>query len=135
MYLFIGADGQKLDKSINYQLAHSELWNKLASQSNTITSSNDSEDTGNTGQDPTLTKINSGSNWQYLSLVFNIFKKYLGLSALVENLGSSVPNPTEKASRHPHDGTEDHTATKTDMVQLPMPPPVGLPQVCRCDMV
>ncbi|XP_026214692.1 tudor domain-containing protein 7A isoform X2 [Anabas testudineus] len=96
MYLFIGADGQKLDKSINYQLAHSELWNKLASQSNTITSSNDSEDTG--------------------------------LSALVENLSSSVPNPTVKASRQTHDGTEDHTATKTEMVQLPMPPPVGLPQ-------
>uniref|UniRef100_A0A7N8YFX3 Tudor domain containing 7 a n=1 Tax=Mastacembelus armatus TaxID=205130 RepID=A0A7N8YFX3_9TELE len=32
MYLFIGADGQELDKSINHQLTQSELWQKLSTQ-------------------------------------------------------------------------------------------------------
>lgn len=54
MYLFIGADSQELDKSINYQLAHSELWQKLIMQNNnnnnTIVSSNSIVDTGNTRQ-------------------------------------------------------------------------------------
>ncbi|KAM6939531.1 tudor domain-containing protein 7A [Xenentodon cancila] len=37
MYLFIGGDGQDLHKSINHQLAQSELWQKLMPQSrNTI---------------------------------------------------------------------------------------------------
>lgn len=54
MYLFIGADGQELDKSINHQLAHSELWYKLTTQNNiTNISNNSSEDTGNTSQDQT----------------------------------------------------------------------------------
>lgn len=55
MYLFIGADSQELDKSINHQLAQSELWQKLTAQNNnnssTITSNNSSVDTGNTAQD------------------------------------------------------------------------------------
>lgn len=34
MHLFIGTDSQDLDKSINRQLAQSELWNKLITQSN-----------------------------------------------------------------------------------------------------
>ncbi|XP_027139011.1 tudor domain-containing protein 7A isoform X1 [Larimichthys crocea] len=40
MYLFIGTDGQELDKSINHQLSKSELWHKLTTQNNnnTITS-------------------------------------------------------------------------------------------------
>lgn len=48
MYLFIGTDSQQLDKSINYQLAQSELWHKLTTRNNnsTITSSNSSMDTG-----------------------------------------------------------------------------------------
>ncbi|KAM8842026.1 tudor domain-containing protein 7A [Synchiropus picturatus] len=33
MYLFIGADSQELSKSINYQLAHSEMWRQLVAQS------------------------------------------------------------------------------------------------------
>uniref|UniRef100_A0A8C4DZA1 Tudor domain containing 7 a n=1 Tax=Dicentrarchus labrax TaxID=13489 RepID=A0A8C4DZA1_DICLA len=38
MYLFVGADSQELDKSINRQLAQSELWHKLTTQNNnTIT--------------------------------------------------------------------------------------------------
>ncbi|XP_041789848.1 tudor domain-containing protein 7A [Chelmon rostratus] len=49
MYLFIGTDSQELDKSVNHQLAQSELWHKLTTQNNnnTITSSNSSVDTGN----------------------------------------------------------------------------------------
>uniref|UniRef100_A0A671USH4 Tudor domain containing 7 a n=1 Tax=Sparus aurata TaxID=8175 RepID=A0A671USH4_SPAAU len=48
MYLFIGTDSQQLEKSINYQLAQSELWHKLTTRNNnnTITSSNSSMDTG-----------------------------------------------------------------------------------------
>ncbi|XP_044202265.1 tudor domain-containing protein 7A isoform X1 [Thunnus albacares] len=41
MYLFIGADSQELDKSINHQLAQSELWQKLTAQNK-----NTSVDTG-----------------------------------------------------------------------------------------
>lgn len=54
MYLFVGADSQELDKSINYQLAQSELWQKLTTQNNnnTITSSNGSSvDTGKNEQE------------------------------------------------------------------------------------
>uniref|UniRef100_A0A7N8XR69 Tudor domain containing 7 a n=1 Tax=Mastacembelus armatus TaxID=205130 RepID=A0A7N8XR69_9TELE len=43
MYLFIGADGQELDKSINHQLTQSELWQKLSTQ-NKVTSNNSSVD-------------------------------------------------------------------------------------------
>jgi len=32
MYLFIGGDGQELHKSINCELAQSELWKKLVTQ-------------------------------------------------------------------------------------------------------
>lgn len=46
MYLFIGADSQELDKSINYQLAQSELWNKLITRNNTIADMNRSVETG-----------------------------------------------------------------------------------------
>lgn len=45
MYLFIDADSQDLDKSINHQLAHSEFWYKLTTRNN-----DNSEDTGNTSQ-------------------------------------------------------------------------------------
>lgn len=54
MYLFIGADSQELDKSINHQLAQSELWQKLTTQNNnnTINSNSNSSgvDTGNTNK-------------------------------------------------------------------------------------
>ncbi|XP_073336645.1 tudor domain-containing protein 7A [Pagrus major] len=47
MYLFIGTDSQQLDKSLNHQLAQSELWHKLTTRNNnnTVTSSNSSMDT------------------------------------------------------------------------------------------
>ncbi|GAA6232649.1 tudor domain-containing protein 7A-like [Lates japonicus] len=107
MYLFIGADSQELDKSINYQLAHSELWQKLIMQNNnnnnnTIVSSNSSVDTG--------------------------------LSALVEKLtlSSSVQNPIVEASAEPCQGAEDSSdpdmTTKTGKQPIPMPPPLELPQ-------
>ena len=52
MYLFIGADSQELDKSINHQLAQSELWQKLTAQNK-----NNGVDIGNTAQDePANTK-------------------------------------------------------------------------------
>ncbi|XP_035856662.1 tudor domain-containing protein 7A isoform X3 [Sander lucioperca] len=104
MYLFIGADSQELDKSINHQLAQSELWQKLTTQNNhnTIISNNSSVDTG--------------------------------LSALVEKLtlSSPVPNHIVKASTQRLHGAEDSsspdTTTKTGMHPLPMPPPLEFPQ-------
>ncbi|XP_070775926.1 tudor domain-containing protein 7A [Enoplosus armatus] len=108
MYLFIGADSQELDKSVNHQLAQSELWQKLTTQNNnnnnTITSSNSIVDAG--------------------------------LSALVEKLtlSSPVPNPIVKASTRPLHRAEDSSfpdrTTKTGMQPLPMPPRLELPQVC-----
>lgn len=55
MYLFIGTDGQELDKSINHQLSKSELWHKLTTQNNnnTITSNTLGVDTGNAAQEKT----------------------------------------------------------------------------------
>ncbi|XP_074486805.1 tudor domain-containing protein 7A [Sebastes fasciatus] len=106
MYLFIGADSQELDKSINHQLAQSELWQKLTTPNNNnhnaITCNNGSLDTG--------------------------------LSALVEklNLNSPVPNPIAKDSTRPLHGAEDSsspdTTTQTGMQTLPMPPPLEFPQ-------
>ncbi|XP_078124832.1 tudor domain-containing protein 7A [Sander vitreus] len=104
MYLFIGADSQELDKSINHQLAQSELWQKLTTQNNhnTIISNNSSVDTG--------------------------------LSALVEKLtlSSPVPNHIVKTSTQCLHGAEDSsspdTTTKTGMQPLPMPPPLEFPQ-------
>ncbi|KAM9856959.1 tudor domain-containing protein 7A [Aulostomus maculatus] len=47
MYLFIETDSQDLDKSINHQLAHSQLWQKLSAQDNhIITNNNRSLETG-----------------------------------------------------------------------------------------
>lgn len=70
MYLFIGTDSQQLDKSINYQLAQSELWQKLTTRSNnnTIPSSNSSMDTGITAHP---TKVPFGAvpnNNQYFNM-------------------------------------------------------------------
>ncbi|XP_047434630.1 tudor domain-containing protein 7A [Mugil cephalus] len=44
MYLFIGVDSQELQKSVNHQLAQSELWQKLTSKN--VTSSSSSGDSG-----------------------------------------------------------------------------------------
>ncbi|XP_070684167.1 tudor domain-containing protein 7A [Pempheris klunzingeri] len=104
MYLFIGAESQELGKSINHQLAQSELWQKVTTQNNNIiiTSNNRSVDTA--------------------------------LSALVEklSLGSAVPNPAVKASARPLHVAEDSSLTdttnKTWTQPLAMPPPLELPQ-------
>lgn len=49
MYLFIGADSQEQNKSINHQLAQSELWQKLSveNNNNTVTGINSISDSGN----------------------------------------------------------------------------------------
>ncbi|XP_078021949.1 tudor domain-containing protein 7A [Epinephelus lanceolatus] len=103
MYLFIGADGQELDKSINHQLAQSELWRKLTTQNNnTITSYNSSVDTGLSALVEKLT------------------------------LSSHVPQAIVTASAQPLPGAENtlsaDTATKAEMQPLPLPPPLELPQ-------
>ncbi|XP_056227991.1 tudor domain-containing protein 7A [Seriola aureovittata] len=102
MYLFIGAVSQELDKSINYQLAHSELWQKLTTQNNTIKSSNSGEHTG-----------------------LSALVEKLTLSSLVQN-------PVVKASTQPCRRAEDpslmDTATKTGKQPLQMPPSLALPQ-------
>lgn len=52
MYLFL-SDSQELDKSINHQLAHSELWQQLRAQNN-LSISNNNLDAGKiTTQDNT----------------------------------------------------------------------------------
>ncbi|XP_040000863.1 tudor domain-containing protein 7A isoform X3 [Xiphias gladius] len=103
MYLFLGTDSQRLDNSINHQLAESELWQKLTTQNNnTKTSSKTSLDTG-------LSAL-----WEKLTL------------------NSSVPNPVVKVSTQPCHGAEDSSlldmTTKTSRQPLPMPPPLQLPQ-------
>uniref|UniRef100_A0A4W6D2F8 Tudor domain containing 7 a n=1 Tax=Lates calcarifer TaxID=8187 RepID=A0A4W6D2F8_LATCA len=69
MYLFIGADSQELDKSINYQLAHSELWQKLIMQNNnnnntiqTLTNSNSPKPCGNIHLNQPLLFFQPGQN-------------------------------------------------------------------------
>ncbi|XP_042340663.1 tudor domain-containing protein 7A isoform X2 [Plectropomus leopardus] len=103
MYLFIGADSQDLDKSINHQLAKSELWQKLTTQNNnTINSNNSSVDTGLSALVEKLT------------------------------LSSPVPNPIVKASTRLLHGAENsistETATKAELQPLSLPPPLELPQ-------
>jgi len=68
MYLFIGADSQELDKSINHQLAKSQLWQQLTTQNNTITnntiiSNNGGLDSGNTARRQTPSPTNSQHLW------------------------------------------------------------------------
>lgn len=47
MYLFIGTESLELEKSINHQLAQSELWNKTIMQNNdTIASMSERVDPG-----------------------------------------------------------------------------------------
>uniref|UniRef100_UPI003AAD656D tudor domain-containing protein 7A-like n=1 Tax=Centroberyx gerrardi TaxID=166262 RepID=UPI003AAD656D len=107
MYLFIGADGQELDKSINRQLAQSELWQKLTEQNSTtaITNSN---------------SVDAGD-----------------LSALVEKLSLSSPalSPTFKPATQAQQGAGEPpyipAPAKTTTARkkpLPMPPLLDLPQ-------
>ncbi|XP_054460020.1 LOW QUALITY PROTEIN: tudor domain-containing protein 7A [Anoplopoma fimbria] len=100
MHLFIGADSQELDKSINHQLAHSELWEKLPTENNNnrITCNNSNVDTG--------------------------------LSALVEKLtlSSPVPNLITKSSTGPLQGADVPSAPDMTTKPLPLPPPMELPQ-------
>lgn len=54
MDLFVGADSQERDKSINHQLAHAEWWQTLAAHddnNNNNSSSTSSGDTGNTAKE------------------------------------------------------------------------------------
>ncbi|KAM8772193.1 tudor domain-containing protein 7A [Acanthopagrus schlegelii] len=97
MYLFIGTDSQQLDKSINYQLAQSELWQKLTTRSNnnTIPSSNSSMDTAH--------------------------------SALVERLtlGSLSGQPADRAGNSPLPDTTTKTSMQPlplpPLLELPQP--------------
>ncbi|XP_071359625.1 tudor domain-containing protein 7A isoform X5 [Trachinotus anak] len=99
MYLFIGAASQELDKSINYQLAQSELWQKLKTQNNTtIKSSDSSVDTGLSALVEKLT------------------------------LSSLVPQPTMKPCHRAEDSPLPDTTTETGTQPLQMPPSLELPQ-------
>ncbi|XP_040892353.1 tudor domain-containing protein 7A [Toxotes jaculatrix] len=103
MYLFIGAGTQDLDKSINHQLAQSDLWQKFTTKNNTtITNRNRSVDAG-----------------------LSVLVEKLTLS-------SSVPNPVVKTSTQPCQRAEDlslpDTTTKPGKQPLPMPPLLELPQ-------
>uniref|UniRef100_M4A9B9 Tudor domain containing 7 a n=1 Tax=Xiphophorus maculatus TaxID=8083 RepID=M4A9B9_XIPMA len=98
MYLFDGGDGQKLDKSINHHLAHSEVWQKVVSRNtNTVTS------TGSNIVDTDLTSL--VEKW---------------------TLGNPVPSPRIKTSSVPR--AKDDAAVKTGTQPLPLPPPLDLPQ-------
>uniref|UniRef100_UPI0037E96AC4 tudor domain-containing protein 7A n=1 Tax=Semicossyphus pulcher TaxID=241346 RepID=UPI0037E96AC4 len=98
MYLFIGTDSQELEKSINHQLTHSELWQKLITQNNNaINSSNSSMDTGITAHMVRLT---------------------------VSSPDKSLPRPLSRAQ----DASFPDPAIKTGTEPLPMPPPLELPQ-------
>ncbi|KAK2815923.1 hypothetical protein Q5P01_026390 [Channa striata] len=104
MYLFIGADVHDLDNSINRQLAQSELWQKLASPINTTT----------------ITGMNRN--------------EHTGLGAVVEKstLGNSFPDPNVEASAQPHHAGKEcslqDTTTNTEVLPLPFPPLLELPQ-------
>ncbi|XP_060908783.1 tudor domain-containing protein 7A [Labrus mixtus] len=103
MYLFIGTDSQELEKSINRQLAQSEMWQKLTTKNNhTTPSSNRSTDKGLSDMVEKLT------------------------------FSSPAPNTLINASTGPPPRAEDSsipdTTTKTGTQPLPMPPPLELPQ-------
>ncbi|XP_076585153.1 tudor domain-containing protein 7A [Chaetodon auriga] len=100
MYLFVGSDSQELEKSVNRQLAQSELWHKVTQNNNTVTSYNSNVDTG-LGALVKLTLDSPVSN--------SIIK------------GSTRPHRTE-------DSSFPDTATETGMQPLAMPPLLELPQ-------
>nr|XP_019940044.1 PREDICTED: tudor domain-containing protein 7A-like [Paralichthys olivaceus]XP_019940045.1 PREDICTED: tudor domain-containing protein 7A-like [Paralichthys olivaceus]XP_019940046.1 PREDICTED: tudor domain-containing protein 7A-like [Paralichthys olivaceus] len=103
MYLFIGADSQELDKSINHQLAQSEHWQKLTTQNtNTVTGSYKSIETGLSALVEKLT------------------------------LNSPVPSPLVKTTHQPCYEAEDSSltdgTTRNGKQPLPLPPLLELPQ-------
>ncbi|KAL3067125.1 hypothetical protein OYC64_016968 [Pagothenia borchgrevinki] len=101
MYLFIGSDSQELDKSINHQLAKSQLWQQLTTQNNTIISKNGGLDSG-----------------------LSAFVEKLTLS-------NPAPYPFAKTSSQAlleaGNGPPD-TTSKTGMQPLPLPPSLDFPQ-------
>uniref|UniRef100_A0A3Q3M809 Tudor domain containing 7 a n=1 Tax=Mastacembelus armatus TaxID=205130 RepID=A0A3Q3M809_9TELE len=101
MYLFIGADGQELDKSINHQLTQSELWQKLSTQ-NKVTSNNSSVDAGLSALVEKWTLDSSDPN----PAVKTLTEPYFAAGDL------SLPN----------------MIAKTGIQPLSLPPPVVLPQ-------
>ncbi|XP_041641263.1 tudor domain-containing protein 7B-like [Cheilinus undulatus] len=102
MYLFIGTNSQELDKSINRQLAQSELWQKLTTKNNNaITSRNNSK---NTELDDLAERM---------------------------TLSSPVPNPDKTSTKLPlraEDSSSPETTAKTVTQILPIPPPLELPK-------
>ncbi|KAM4750133.1 tudor domain-containing protein 7A [Anableps anableps] len=92
MYLFDGGDGQTLDESINHQLAHSELWQKVLLQNNTITS------TDSNIVDTDLTAL--VQRW---------------------TLGNPVLNPLINASSSPRGKGDVAITTGTQPLPLPLP--------------
>lgn len=81
MYLFISADSQELDKSINHQLAQSELWQKLTTQNNnnnTINSNSSGVDTGNTNKVSNTETVPINNLYMY-NLVRPFLKEFLFL--------------------------------------------------------
>ncbi|XP_032385875.1 tudor domain-containing protein 7A isoform X2 [Etheostoma spectabile] len=99
MYLFIGDDSQGLNKSINHQLAQSELWKKLTTQNNhnTSISNNSSVDT---------------------------VEKLTLSSPDPNHIVKTSTRPLQGAE----DSSSSGTTTKPGMQQLPMPPPLEFPQ-------
>ncbi|KAK5866187.1 hypothetical protein PBY51_020397 [Eleginops maclovinus] len=99
MYLFIGADSQELDKSINHQLAKSELWQQLTTQNN-----NNNTIISNTGSVDSVEKLTLSSPVPY-PIIKTSSQAHLGA-------GDCSPD----------------TTTKNEMQPLPMPPPLEFPQ-------
>ncbi|XP_040041372.2 tudor domain-containing protein 7A isoform X1 [Gasterosteus aculeatus] len=101
MDLFVGADSQERDKSINHQLAHAEWWQTLAAHDDNNNNNSSSTSSGDTG-----------------------------LSALVEKLtlggldSSPITKPPTAALRGADVASTADVTTKT----LPLPPPLELPQ-------
>ncbi|XP_071390141.1 tudor domain-containing protein 7A [Centroberyx affinis] len=104
MYLFIGADGQELDKSINHQLARSELWQKLTEQNNNTTA---------------ITNSNS-------DLSALVEKLSLSSPALSPTFKPAT-QAHQGAGEPPYIPAPAKTTTAGKR-PLPMPPPLDLPQ-------
>ncbi|KAM9363643.1 tudor domain-containing protein 7A [Symphorus nematophorus] len=98
MYLFIGTDSQELDKSINHQLAQSQLWHKLTRQNNSSSS------------------VDAG---------LSALVEKLTLGSPVPNpTAKASTGPYHGAG----DASVPDTTTKAGIEPLPMPPPLELPQ-------
>ncbi|KAM8879216.1 tudor domain-containing protein 7A [Spinachia spinachia] len=108
MYLFVGADSQELDKSINHQLAHAEWWQTLAAHNNNNNNNNVSTSNNNNNNN------NSSGD--------------TGLSALVEKLTLSGPSPITKSPTAALRSAEVSSTADLTTKTLPLPPPLELPQ-------